>query len=212
MLKKPARPEIDHRTLKFIVGAIATGLPFVLSLLSGGQLPSLSDSFWIESDPWSRTIFVGCLYAISAFLLAYNGEIALEMVLSKIAALAALLVAMFPCDCSGHAAIVNNVHYVAAAALYLVLGGFCLIFLRRARGKRTREARYRQWIYAPCAAALWLAMLELTLNALHLNIFNLTYPVFWGESVGLVAFGIAWLTASHVLPAINSPDERHHLL
>jgi hypothetical protein len=33
----------------------------------------------------------------------------------------------------------------------------------------------------------------------------------WIYAVCLVAFGVAWLTASHVVPGINHPSERHHL-
>jgi hypothetical protein len=219
MLKPTERPEIDPQTLKFIVGCIAVLLPFVLSALNGGQLPSLSDSFYFGSPgsiygPWSRTIFVGCLYAIGAFLIAYNGQIDLEMHLSKVAAVAAVLVAMFPCNCSGHDEIIEHVHYIAAAVLYLVLGVFCVIFYFRARDKRRRtqhvEPKYRQWIYAICLVALWGAMAFLIVNAVVRDT-HITNPVFWGESVGLVAFGVAWLTASHVVPGINHPSERHHL-
>lgn len=221
MLKPTKRPEIDPQTLKFIVGCIAVLLPFVLSALNGGQLPSLSDSFYFVDSPgkiygpWSRTIFVGCLYAIGAFLIAYNGQIDLEMRLSKIAAAAAVAVAMFPCDCSGHEPVVKHVHYIAAAALYLILGIFCVIFFLRARDKHRRthhvEPKYRQWIYAVCLVALWGAMVFLVVNAVVRDT-HMTNPVFWGESVGLVAFGIAWLTASHVVPGINHPSERHHLV
>ncbi|PQO94894.1 hypothetical protein C5614_20195 [Massilia phosphatilytica] len=221
MPKPTERPEIDPQTLKFIIGSIAVLLPFVLSALNGGQLRSLSDSFYFVGSPdiiygpWSRTIFVGCLYAIGAFLITYNGQIALEMGLSKVAAIAAILVAMFPCNCSGHDEIIEHVHYVAAAILYLILGMFCLIFYFRARDKRRRtqhvEPKYRQWIYATCLVALWGAMAFLVFNAVVRDT-RVTNPVFWGESIGLVAFGVAWLTASHVVPVINHPSERHHLI
>ena len=36
--------------------------------------------------------------------------------------------------------------------------------------------------------------------------------VFWGETVGLVSFGISWLTASRVLPLITLPSERERLV
>jgi hypothetical protein len=34
---------------------------------------------------------------------------------------------------------------------------------------------------------------------------------FYGEAVGLIAFGVAWLTASRILPVITSPAERQPL-
>ncbi len=34
---------------------------------------------------------------------------------------------------------------------------------------------------------------------------------FYGEMAGLLAFGIAWLTASRVLPVVTNADERFKL-
>ena len=55
--------------------------------------------FWFDPGPWPRDIFVGSLFAISAFMLAYNGLSEPEMWLAKVASVAALGVAMFPCQC-----------------------------------------------------------------------------------------------------------------
>lgn len=62
-------------------------------------LTSISESYF--AGDWSRNIFVGFLFAISAFLLSYNGQTRAHMVLSRVAALAGLGVAMFPCQCHG---------------------------------------------------------------------------------------------------------------
>lgn len=35
--------------------------------------------------------------------------------------------------------------------------------------------------------------------------------VLWSETVGLVSFGVSWLTASRVLPGITRPGERQHV-
>ena len=32
--------------------------------------------------------------------------------------------------------------------------------------------------------------------------------VFWGETFGLVSFGVSWLTAGHKLPGITAPSEK----
>lgn len=48
-------------------------------------------------------------FAIAAFLLAYNGYSKREMVLSKLAAIAALGVAMFPCQCGDRTELVRHV-------------------------------------------------------------------------------------------------------
>lgn len=89
--------EINHQTLKLILGLIALCLPFLAYTLSLPQnINSVSESY--HQDGWARNIFVGFLFAIAAFLMAYKGYrqskfILSEMVLSKIARVVAVLVA-----------------------------------------------------------------------------------------------------------------------
>jgi hypothetical protein len=138
MLSTPNRPEIDHLALKLVVGVIAISLSFLTSFFAHTAITSISASYW-EGGP-SRNIFVGFLFAISAFLLAYNGRSRREMVLSKIAAVAALGVALFPCDCDGHPVRVPYLHFASAAVMFLILAYFCYAFFLRARGKGHAEA------------------------------------------------------------------------
>src|SRR5262249_35008560 len=97
MLQHPDRPEINHRTMKLIVGLVALSLASLTSFFAHTRITSISASYY-ESG-WSQNIFVGFLFAIAAFMLAYNGYSTLQMVLSKIAGIAALCIALFPCKC-----------------------------------------------------------------------------------------------------------------
>jgi len=87
MLPAPKRREIDHRTLKLIVGVIALTLAGATWLFAGTDIESISGSFW--QGGWSQSFFVGSLFAVSAFLLAYNGFSRPEMILSKVAVISA---------------------------------------------------------------------------------------------------------------------------
>ena len=136
MLSKPKTPEIDECTMKLIVGVIAFTLPLVTELFAsrtGSSLTSISESYW--RGGWPQTIFVGFLFAIASFLLAYNGKDRPEMVFSKIAAFAAAGVALFPCDCNGNPQIIPGLHYICATVMFGVLTYFCYLFLKRARPK-----------------------------------------------------------------------------
>ena len=81
MSSTPNRVEIDHHTIKLIIGGIAISLALLTSVFSETPLQSISASY--HEDGWSRNIFVGFLFAISAFLFAYNGVSTREKVLSK---------------------------------------------------------------------------------------------------------------------------------
>lgn len=208
VLPAPRRLEIDHRTMKLIVGVIAISLPVLTRALAGHPLESISASYY-EHD-WVPSIFIGFLFAIAAFLLAYNGRSTPEMVLSKIASAAALGVALFPCRCRTHDELIPDVHAVSAVTMFFILAYFCWEFLRRARDKGHWEAKLRAGIYAACAIAILASIAVLAFNGLlHGAIKDrVPYLTFYGETTGLVAFGISWLTASRVLPLVTRPGER----
>lgn len=212
MLAKPEFPEIDHRTMKLIVGLIALLLPiltnYFASVMEDSSLTSISESYWVGG--WAQSIFVGFLFAIASFLIAYNGESRPEMLFSKAAAFAALGVALFPCGCGGEPQIIPGLHYTAAGIMFAVLTYFCFLFLIRARKKGHAQAKVRAAIYGLCGIVIALCILALGYNGITDESLTKRFEsfVFWGETGGLLSFGISWLTASHIFPLINRPDER----
>ncbi len=208
MLTAPTRPEIDHRTLKLLVGVIALTLANLTSMFASKGISSISASYY--ETGWSQSIFIGFLFAIAAFLLAYNGLWRSEMVLSKVAAAAALGVALFPCGCDGHAELVAHVHFASAAIMFSVLAYFCYVFYSRARAKDHTEANRRAAIYAVCGAAIVGSIAAVVLDTVLSGGISDKVPrlVFYCERAGLVAFGVSWLTASRILPGLTSRTER----
>jgi uncharacterized membrane protein YiaA len=106
------------------------------------------------------------------------------------------------------------VHYTAAAVMFLVLADFSYMFYRRAKAKRYTEASVRAGVYALCTGAILLSILVLAVNGLSGDAVKdrIPYVTFYGEAVGLVAFGISWLVASHVIPVLNREEERFSLV
>ncbi len=206
------RSEIDEHTSKLIVGLIAIFLASLTSFFSETVLQSISASY--HEGGWSRDIFVGFLFAISAFLLAYNGRSTRQMVLSKMAAFAAMGVAMFPCDCGSHVEVIPYVHGISAAVMFLILAVFCYIFFRRAMGKGHSEAVRRAYIYAICGIVIVASIVIIAIDNLLGGIISsrISRLTFYGERAGLIAFGIAWLSASRVLPVLTRKEERFSLL
>lgn len=208
MLSAPRRREIDHHTMKLIVGLIALSLPFLTSYLAGGRITSISAAYY--EGGWPQSIFVGFLFAIAAFLLAYNGRSTSEYVLSKVAAAAALGVALFPCKCGGHAELLPYVHEIAAATMFLILAYFCYTFFKRARNESYAQAKVRAAIYALCAIAILLSILVIFVDKLSGGIISARVAriTFYAEWTSLVAFGVAWLTASRAVPGLTHRDEQ----
>ena len=208
MLSAPARPEIDHRTIKLIIGVVALSLAGLTSLFARTRLASISASYY--EGGWSQSIFIGFLFAIAAFMLAYNGRAKSEMVSSKIASAAGLGVALFPCRCDTHIELVPYVHEASASVMFLILAYFCFGFYQRARSKGHPQAQARAAIYALCGIAILLSMLVLAIDGLSRGTLSAAVPrlTFYGEATALIAFGISWLVASRVLPVVTRQDER----
>jgi predicted transporter len=213
MLSQVHPPEIDHRTMKLIVGIIALSLANLTSFFANTKITSISASYY--EGGWSQAIFIGFLFAIAAFLLAYNGYNRMQMVLSKIAAVAAACVALFPCDCDDQYPVrVKYVHGASAAVLFMILAVFCYIFFRRAATKGSRPAKARALIYAICgvvivAVVLVLAGDDLSQQLSHRSIgSSVPRLTFYGEKIALLAFAVSWLAASHYLPAITTREEK----
>jgi hypothetical protein len=207
MLSHPPTPEIDQKTMKLIVGIIALSLASLTSFYANGSISSISAAYYEEGA--SADIFVGFLFAISAFLLAYNGYSAQQMVCSKIAAIAGLCIALFPCRCETHTEIIPHVHGLAATVMFGILAFFCRVFHERARGKGA-HGRRRAAIYLLCGLAIVASIVTLAIDNLSGELLSSRVPrlTYYGEATALVAFGISWLTASHWLPIIASKRER----
>jgi hypothetical protein len=194
--------------MKLIVGIIALSLASLTSFFANTRITSISASYY--EGGWSQSIFVGFLFAIATFMLAYNGDSVAQMVLSKIAAIAALGIALFPCKCDAHAQLIPHVHGISAAVMFGVLAVFCYIWYRRALDKREPHAKRRAIIYALCGVAIVASILTLVFDNLSGGLISsrVARLTFYGERTGLVAFGVSWLAASHWLPVITSKTER----
>ena len=213
-MKEPVKEEINHQTIKLLVGVIALSLGSLTDLFADEPLSSISASYY--EGGWSQTFFVGFLFAIAAFLMAYNGHSKKEMLLAKVAAVAAAGTAMFPCscpealsNCRSDTALIPGLHGLFAAILFIILAVFCGLFHQRARAKAEQgnvEARCRQFVYVVCGVVILVSMAWIALRALT-GLFG-PRAVFYGETAALIAFGISWLTASRALPLLAKPEER----
>ncbi len=164
---------------------------------------------------------MGFLLAISAFLASYDGHSITQKILSKIAALAAIGIALVPCLCPGYCDPRSTwVHGFSAGVMFLVLALFCYTFFDRAKNKyllakarnKTKDTKaiHRCVINAFCGGAIVLSILVVIIDVvLDGALVKLKEDlIFICEAVGLGAFGISWLTASRAFPLITTKKER----
>lgn len=214
----PRRRVIDENAVRFLIGASAILLPVIEFLLALPHwLESVSASY--ATDPWPRNLFVGFNFAMGTFMLAYNGQGKWESRLAKIGAVAAYVVALVPGKYqNGHFLIhwlPSDTHVVATAVLFAVLIGFCSIFRERAIGKLATQPdsqplQRRVLSYSVFSGCM---LVSIVLFGFHLALEQPNRPDPWhllliGEIVGLVSFGLAWLTAAKFIFATEKERTR----
>jgi hypothetical protein len=205
----------DYRALRLLVGIIAFSLPFVVTVIANSELGSISGSYYTNA----RDVFVGMLFIVGAFLWAYNGHKTQHKIsqktLSKIAAVAAIGVAVFPTsqgDASG--TWISGLHYASAAVLFLILTRFCFVFFRvDIKGKGGKKG-LRSKVYFVCGWIMILCMLAIALKQVPMvNSLTAGFAlVFWAEAIALCAFGAAWIVAGKYLSLFTEPEEMLALL
>lgn len=200
----------DYRALRLLVGCIALALPFIVNLMSSSPLSSISASYYTEA----RDIFVGMLFVVGAFLWAYNGHSTKEAGASKIAALAAIVVALFPTSCDTCKTNLKSIiHYGAAVILFAILQYFCFGPFRKDTKGQTGKKGLRGRIYFICGSIMLGCLFsagasEMALSTETIIAFKITY---WAEAIALGAFGVAWIVAGKFFSPLVDPDEALHL-
>ncbi len=207
---------ISYLALRRSLGVLGIALPFILII--GNALiylfaPTTEHKAEIFKSSISHyyytgtgSIFVGILFAYAMFLYSYKGYKEedgkrVDNVATNLAATFALGVALFPtgmCNCCGITA-VSGIHF-ASAALFLITLSYISFFLFTKTGPApmTLTKQQRNKVYRTCGIVMMLSLILLAIYMLipdscEKPIAKLN-PVFWLETVALVAFGISWLT------------------
>lgn len=199
----------DYRGLRLLMGMIALLLPITVSSLAEMSLTSISASYYSNA----RDIFVGMLFVVGSFLFAYNGHTTTESVASKIASVAAVLVASFPTACDGcKTSVVSIVHYAAAAVLFSMLAYFCFVPFRRGIKNQGGKKARRSGIYLACGSVMVGCMIAIFIanQVLPKEIVMGLQVTYFGEAAALMAFGIAWIASGKAFRLIADEDEIYH--
>lgn len=209
--KKRPQEIFDYRTLRFVIGIIAFFLPFIVSVIASTSLSSISASYYTAA----RDAFVGMLFVVGGFLLAYNGHSFKQLIASKVAALAAIGIAIFPTACAEcGSGIISVLHYVSAAALFIILAYFCLIPFRKNLRDQSGKRRLRSNIYLVCGIVMLLCIVVIAGANVVLSseVVEQLRIVYWGEAIALDAFGFAWFVSGKALGIFAEPDEINKII
>ena len=194
--------------LRKAIGLIGIALPFVLAviyMLLASKLVlrgSVSDYYYTGS----RDVLVGDLCAIGVFLIAYRGYGTWDNLCTNAAGAFAIGVAMFPTappDPSATAAVVGYVHLACAGLLFAMLAIIALFLFTRTDGRpgeRPARKRQRDTVYQVCGGVIVACLVLVPVESFVLGAVVARYqPLFWLETVAIVAFAAAWLVKGQAI-------------
>jgi hypothetical protein len=208
---------LSYLTLRRIIGFIGIGLPFALAvgkiLLGEPGLQSSISGYYYTNV---RNVLVGSLCAIGVFMLSYRGYEKRDRWAGNFACAFAIGVALFPVapdpSPSQIDTIIGRVHLAFATAMFLTLAYFCLALFTKTDSieTMTKKKKERNIVYKICG---WMIVaciaLIIACELLFLNDYSLFKdspikqldPVFWLESIAILAFGFSWLTKGEFILA-----------
>lgn len=208
---------ISYLTLRKTIGWLGISLPFLLVL--GAWLifqekdirSSISAYYYSDMGD----VFVGTLCAIGFFLFSYKGYERRDDIAGDVACVLAVGAALFPtapvpippdegASCYG-GQIGYCPHGFFAASFFLMLAYFCLFLFTKtdpnkppSRRKLKRNAVYRACGYTMLSCILLVPFIYLLPDNITAAIEKYD-PVFWLETVAVLAFSVSWLTKGEAI-------------
>jgi hypothetical protein len=204
---------ISFFNLRRAIGVLGLAMPFVVRfgawLLE--RIPS-HDSISAYYYTSMRDVFVGVLAATGVFLFCYRGPEKQDNILTNIAGLCSIGIALFPTEPIYHKLISERYntsslecysnhgplgfHIYVVAAFFLIISYLAFFrFPLRSRPELTKQKLTRNKIYRVCGVFM-IAMLILIVA---IKAVAPTKSIFLPETIAIVAFGIAWLVKGQAI-------------
>jgi hypothetical protein len=191
--------------LRRAIGLIGLALPFVLilgkQLVQGGDLVgSLSGYYYTDL----RDVLVGAMCAAGVFLLAYYGHDRVDNLVSTVAGVGAIGLALFPTtpdhDVTPWDRTSGVLHLVFAAVFFVSLAYFCL----RLFPHDGEQPPGTGVVYRVCGVVILVCLVLIAVTK-ALGLLPALLPALWLESVAVWAFGVAWLVKGTTLEPRSVP-------
>jgi len=203
-------------TLRRAIGILGISLPLVVAFgaIILGDCTSIQRSISLYYNTIMRNAFVGILTATALFMFAYRGYDYRDRIAGIAAFVFALGIAFFPAtsqvvkDCGTlclhveYHSWIRIVHLVSAALYFITLSVISLFLFTRTDPENvvfTEEKRKRNMLYRICGYIIIGSLVLIAAYMLWIDpLFEQFHPIFWLETLALVAFGISWLVKGEV--------------
>ena len=208
---------VSYLMLRKAVGCLGMALPFVLAIGGGlifktGLQETVSDYYYTGMGD----VFVGTLCAMGVFLFSYKGYGKKDDLAGNIAAVCVIGTALFPTtpvDPTALASTVGKLHVLFATLYFATLAYFSLFLFTKSDPSQSPTPRklQRNRVYRICGYLIVWALVAIALLAVLPDSITAAFadldPVFWLESVAVIAFGVSWFVKGEgILEDEKSPS------
>lgn len=208
---------ISYKSLRRVVGILGISFPFIMLfgsiICDNCEEVQYSLSYYYHTN--MRDVYIGIYCAVGIFLFTYKGYELIDDVAGTLACIFALIAAFSPMsikspltscvNCPIDNGIGDTIHFVAACLFFITLSIFSLfLFTKGAEPeKKTQKKQQRNILYVVCGSLMLLCIIlmgvfSLWIKELAPDLIKYS-PVFWLETIMLLAFGISWLTKGGVI-------------
>lgn len=219
-LEKENKLVLSYLTVRKLIGVLGFFLPLILVLGSiiVGTCCEIQQSI-SNYHTIMRDVFIGYMCALSIFLLSYKGYDLTDCIVSALAGIFGLILALLPttfkippipcniqCDLT-ISGIIGTIHLIAAGLFLLSLAFFSYFLFTKGEIHPTPQKLIRNKIYRISGLVIATCVLILIIyfalpDPLVASLKPLK-PVFWLEAIAVMAFGFAWLVKGEVFLADN---------
>jgi hypothetical protein len=211
--KNPDLPWIiSYLTLRKTVGFLGVSLvpvmvigSLILDHLIGNQPATIQTSVSAYYYTSMRNELEGIIFGIGMFLLCYHGYDRQDSIISKLAGLFGLCIALFPTSASTvKDDVVSKIHYITAGVFFALLAYTSLFLFTKKSDYPTRQKVKRNRIYRICGIVMAVAVLGIPFD--EIEAIKFLHPTLILELLALTSFGISWLTKGEFWMKDKVPD------
>lgn len=195
---------ISYLTLRKTIGVLGISLvpvlvigSFIIDHLINGQPAAIETSVSAYYYTSMRNELEGILFGIGMFLLCYDGYDLQDSIISKLAGLFGLCIALFPTSPTTEKGdVISVIHYVTAGIFFALLAYTSVFLFTKTTDYPTPQKVRRNRIYRICGIVMAVAVTGIPLDGIDpiWDKIGFLHPTLILELLALTSFGISWLT------------------
>src|SRR5580658_5299096 len=195
---------ISYLTLRKTIGVLGISLvpvlvigSFIIDHLINGQPAAIETSVSAYYYTSMRNELEGILFGIGMFLLCYDGYDLQDSIISKLAGLFGLCIALFPTSPTTEKGdVISVIDYVTAGIFFALLAYTSVFLFTKTTAYPTPQKVRRNRIYRICGIVMAVAVTGIPLDGIDpiWDKIGFLHPTLILELLALTSFGISWLT------------------